>query len=147
MNFYWLNSIDLWSAVSCHLFFSVSCLRTASSFWDNFLKSLFDNNNNNNNLIQFWLIYVYTRKLQNFNDYIGTYFSVLICMMKAGVKYQYAPVFYEQEFNGNILDIWVIINLICRIKSRNIQFIQLFSAYEPNDAISWILWLHNIFCT
>ena len=30
---------------SCHLLL-VSCLRTASSFWDNFLKSLFDNNNN-----------------------------------------------------------------------------------------------------
>ena len=28
-----------------HLFLLVSCLRTDSSFWDNFLKSLFDNNN------------------------------------------------------------------------------------------------------
>ena len=42
---------DLHSVLCClwHLFLLVTCLRTASSFWDSFLKSLFDNNNNNNN--------------------------------------------------------------------------------------------------
>ena len=51
MNIYWTISI-LWTAV--HAIFSlVSCLPTASSFWDNFFKSLFDNNNKG---LLFWMI-------------------------------------------------------------------------------------------
>ena len=42
---FWLTSMQ-WPAVHDTSSWLFSCLRTASSFWDNFSKSLFDNNNN-----------------------------------------------------------------------------------------------------
>ena len=44
---FWLTSM-LWPAVHDTSSWLFSCLRTASSFWDNFSKSLFDNNNHLN---------------------------------------------------------------------------------------------------